>query len=317
MRLKLDSAVSFCGLPAHEVWILNAGYIDKSFIRHRLSFDLFRAMGSHNLSPNGCYGEVYVGNQYQGLYYVMQRIDQERAGIADFQPGGVLFKEPPVFIQDEPGIVYREHLFGQKYPEIDVRNEAALGDELRHFLFHASDSLFAADVDDYFQLENVADWMLLLLLTNNTDGLLRNFYLYRLHTGAPFRIAIWDYDETFGRYGDNRLNNMETEIDWQQNPLLSRLMQQKAFRQQIKERWLLHRSNVFDQASINRRIDEYIVELEYHVEKNFKRWPVDGPGYADDMDFDAEVDLVRSFISKRLVELDQQMEKYSTLSGSN
>ncbi len=310
MRMELDSAASFCGLPAHPVWVLNAGYIDKSFIRHRLSFDLFRLMGTHNLAPNGCYSEVFIGDQYNGLYYVMQRIDAERAGISSRQPGGVIFKEPPVFIREERGVEYPEHPFGQKYPEAVERDESPLAEELRDFLFHAPDSIFYKEVEERFHLENIADWMLLLLFTNNTDGLLRNFYLYRLHVDSPFRIAIWDYDETFGRYGDNRINNIETDLDWIQNPLLKRLMEQDTFRQLIKDRWVLHRGNVLDQESINRRIDDYVLELEDHVEKNSERWPVDGPGYVDDSGFQEEVQFIRTFISERLETLDARIKHW-------
>src|SRR5690606_23167865 len=173
MRLELDSSASFCDLPAHDVWVLNAGYIDKSFIRHRLSFDLFRAMGTHNLAPNGCYSEVFIDDQYHGLYYVMQRIDEERAGISSRQPGGVIFKEPPVFIQEESGVEYPEHPFGQKYPDFEEKDETPLAEEMRNFLFHATDSIIYEEVGEWFHLENVADWMLLLLFTNNTAGLMR------------------------------------------------------------------------------------------------------------------------------------------------
>lgn len=307
MRLELDSSASFCGLPAHDVWVLNAGYIDKSFIRHRLSFDLFRAMGTHNLAPNGCYSEVFIDEQYHGLYYVMQRIDAERAGISSRQPGGVIFKEPPVFIQEERGVEYPEHPFGQKYPEVEERDETPLAEELRDFLFHAPDSVFYAEIGAWFHLENVADWMLLLLFTNNTDGLLRNFYLYRLHVDSPFRIAIWDYDETFGRYGDNRLNNIETDLEWERNPLLSRLFERRHFRDLLKERWLHHRKNALQEQHINERINEYVEILKPNVGQNFERWPVSGPGYTDDNGFKEEVEFIRDFISARLQELDERI----------
>lgn len=310
MRLELDLPSQFCGLPTHDVWVLNANYIDKSFIRHRLSFDIFRAMGAHNLAPNGCYHDVFVNNAYHGLYYVTERIDRVRCGISKGQPGGVIFKEPPVFIEQTARIEHPEHPFGQKYPDEDFRDESELAEAMQSFLLHSSDSAFDASVAEWFHLESVADWMLLLLFTNNTDGLLRNFYLYRLHEGLPFRVAIWDYDETYGRYGDNRLNNIESDLEWQRNPLLKRLFERSHFRKLLKERWAFHRDNALRETVISERIDEYVQELEPVIEKNFERWPVDGPGYTDASGFQEEVQLIRNYISHRLKELDGRIDQW-------
>ncbi len=50
----------------------------------------------------------------------------------------------------------------------------------------------------------------MLLLSNNGDGVMKNFLLYKIDSNTPFRIALWDYDHSFGRDGDNELNLMET-----------------------------------------------------------------------------------------------------------
>ena len=48
-------------------------------------------------------------------------------------------------------------------------------------------------------MENLIDWHILLLFTNNGDGLMKNYYFYKMDSETPFRFAIWDYDHTFGR----------------------------------------------------------------------------------------------------------------------
>lgn len=309
-RVKVPQPVSLCDLPTHKVWILNANYIDKSFIRHRLSFDLFRAMGAHNLSPQGCYLQVELNDNYRGLYFVHQRIDRARCGISPQQPGGLIFKEPPVFIPEEPGAIRQKNYWGQKYPSHKKRNDSSEVMSLQQFLFHANDSTFNADIAQHFDLDNVADWMLLLLFTNSTDALLRNFYLYRLHEGLPFRIAIWDYDETFGRFGNGRLNNIKTELDFRQNPLLHRLFADEDFRQRLKSRWINHRTETLAEASVFERIDEYVNELDPLIERNAERWPIDGPGYVDSTSFKGEVQLIRTFISRRLKALDARIAEW-------
>lgn len=310
LRLKSDGVQSLCGLPAHAVWVLNANYIDKSFLRHKLSFDLFRAMGAHNLAPNGCYREVYRNGEYEGLYLVHERIDEDRCGILSQQPGGVVLKEPPVFTAGRALLAPDEHPWGQKFPDTAAWDASALMTEMHAFIHNSSDSAFAAQYADWFHRDNFADWLLLLLLTNNTDGLYRNFYLYRLHEGAPFRVAIWDYDETYGRYGDNRLNNIETEVNWRNHALFERLMAQPAFRQLVKERWKKHRDNALSLEVIFSRMDRYASELDVVLGRNFDRWPANGPGYTDQFIAASETDLIRSFIKNRLKVLDQRITNW-------
>ena len=42
--VKLSGAQSLCGMPENRSWILNASYIDKTFMRHKLCYDLFNMM---------------------------------------------------------------------------------------------------------------------------------------------------------------------------------------------------------------------------------------------------------------------------------
>jgi len=52
------------GLKSDDDWILNVSYLDKSFIRHKLSFDLFRQFDSTNIAPQCKYVEVYRNFRY-------------------------------------------------------------------------------------------------------------------------------------------------------------------------------------------------------------------------------------------------------------
>ncbi|MFT6783874.1 MAG: hypothetical protein ACJA1A_003816, partial [Saprospiraceae bacterium] len=48
--LELVKKYQLTGLPKDDDWILNANYIDKTFMRHKISYDLFRDMNINNLS---------------------------------------------------------------------------------------------------------------------------------------------------------------------------------------------------------------------------------------------------------------------------
>ena len=48
--LELKDKYSFSELPYDDDWIINANYIDKTFMRHKISYDLFREMNSENIA---------------------------------------------------------------------------------------------------------------------------------------------------------------------------------------------------------------------------------------------------------------------------
>ena len=87
-------------MPENRSWILNASYIDKTFMRHKLCYDLFNMMGDNDLAPRCAYALVRENNRPQGLYVVMQRLNKHVLKIDDSDPEAVIFKEPKLFYPD-------------------------------------------------------------------------------------------------------------------------------------------------------------------------------------------------------------------------
>lgn len=54
-------------LPADDDWTLNASYIDKIFMRHKLSYGLFRQMGRYDIAPQSGNVEVWQDNEMNML----------------------------------------------------------------------------------------------------------------------------------------------------------------------------------------------------------------------------------------------------------
>lgn len=53
--LELDNKRSLAGLPRDDDWVLNANYIDKTFMRHKINYDNFREMSPRNRAPQSTY----------------------------------------------------------------------------------------------------------------------------------------------------------------------------------------------------------------------------------------------------------------------
>src|SRR3954462_2782102 len=76
--ITLGSPLEVPGLAANPHWVLNAAYIDRSLMRHKLAYDLFMALSATN-APRYAAGsrfvEVFLNGKYNGAYLLMERVD--------------------------------------------------------------------------------------------------------------------------------------------------------------------------------------------------------------------------------------------------
>lgn len=263
-RLELDEAYPLVGLPTEDDWVINATHVDKTFMRHRLSYDLFREMApERNLAPLCRFVELSEAGRYEGVYVLMQRVNGSFVGLDKKDEQAALFKDPPIFWE---GIVEAEtnaEVYEQKWPKARKRDMTASLDLFRDYLHLSSDSVFEAELTTWVDLDNIIDWHLLLLLSNNGDGLLKNFYLYRRDSHSPYRIAIWDYDHSYGRDGDYELNMLERMLDPRRNVLLRRLMDTDVsdYSRRMSSRWATLRSDLLATDRLMERISAMDAEL--------------------------------------------------------
>ena len=75
-EIDLENDISLLGLPDDDDWILNANFIDKTFLRHVVSYELFQDMRTENKISKTKYVEILINNQYEGLYVLMQKLDK-------------------------------------------------------------------------------------------------------------------------------------------------------------------------------------------------------------------------------------------------
>lgn len=303
--LELDEKVPLAGLPESKKFILNANYIDKTFMRHVLCYDLYREMNPEkNAAPLCKYTNLTIDSIYNGLYVLMQHIDANMLGLDKSDTMAMLFKEPPVFKNDTSTD------YDQKFPKKKKCDMSLYMDEFKNFLFNADDATFAKEIDKRIDIENVIDWHILLLFSNGEDGLKKNFFLYKKDSSTPYRIALWDCDHSFGRDGDNELNLMRSEIDCNRNIMLKRLSEipeigyEKRLCKRYKE---LRDSKIISTEHIDEKIAEYNSIIQEDVERNFAIWPINSPNYFDDNTYEQELEIIRKFVEMRLPQLDEQL----------
>lgn len=299
--------------PDRAKWVFNANYIDKTFLRHKLSYDFFSAMDNTNIAPKSFFAEVYLNDFYQGLYVIMDRIDGQKLKEEVLASFPLIWKEPSVFM-DNPydNIEKPKNTFHQKSPHIDSSMHEHIMHDLVSFIHNSTDDIFIQNAFHYFSKSSIMDWHLLLLLSNNGDGVVKNFFLYKKDSLDKFHIAPWDYDHSYGRDGDNELNFLERGINIQRNVLFHRLLKLNPdnYLQDLSERWRFHRKHLLTFNTINNYIDENAELIDSLVIRNNEIWPTsDTTWYYDTNSFSEEIELMKNYFELRIPQLDSVFDR--------
>jgi len=307
--LELDKKHSFSRHLKDDDWILNANYIDKTFMRHKISYDLFREMNDNNVASKSTFVNMSVNDSYKGLYVLMEKISLSVLDMDKTDSMAMLFKDPPIFYKDNPGFAEDSlNTYNQKFPKIKSFNKTAYVQQFKDFLFHSTDSAFAKGISNWVDLDNVIDWHIMLLFSNNEDGIMKNFYLYKKDKDTPFRFAIWDYDHSYGRDGDNEYNMMRSEVNCNRAILFERLSKLPSikYNERLKKRWLSYRQkNIISVKNFERHIKKNDRMIKSEVLKNSELWPLDNKWYFDANTYTEELELMRKFLKIRIVQLDK------------
>lgn len=311
--VKLDKKVALGGMESNDDWMLIASYNDKSFMRHKLGYDLFRAFDEDNISPNCAFAEVYEDSTYLGLYVITEKMGAKRLRLDKSFEGAYIFKDPPLFRNPgNPPIDNGqppEDFFHQKWPAVSDTNHNAQIETIQRMIHTYPDQMFAETMPVLFDLKNLADWFILIKLTNNGDGIFKNFYLYHPSKKTGNRICPWDYDHTFGRDGDNEMN--ETGIaDPTKSVLFKRLLDDNLtdFKNIVKARYEQHKANgIITEENIIGMMDANYDKVSPYLQRNFERWPANADDYFDDYSTEKELEYMQSWTRKHLKYLNDYM----------
>ena len=85
--ITLASPTRLLDLRESAHWVLNAVFIDRSFMRHKLSYDLFRSLNqpdARRFAVASRFVEVFFDGDYHGVYLLMERVDGPLLGLRRF-----------------------------------------------------------------------------------------------------------------------------------------------------------------------------------------------------------------------------------------
>jgi len=312
-EIDLKEDLPLANLPKDDDWILNANFIDKTFLRHVISYELFMDMNLNNIAPKCRYIELSLNGEYNGLYVLMEKLDKSSLQINGKDSLSVIFKEPHIFRPNYEGISAQKlnNFHQQTYPKITKEDKSSFIESIRTLILESDETVFKNGIADLFDLSNIIDWHLLLLVSNNNDGLKKNFYLYKQDSQTLVRIAPWDYDHSFGRDGDNELNLDVRPVNMEQSILFARLLKIESYKLALKKRWYaLNENSLLSEEGLKERILRKSKLIKPFAEKNFKLWPLNDQRYYDDNNFDQEIEIMLEFVTVRHKRLEEYFRNF-------
>jgi spore coat protein H len=272
---------------------LNAEFKDPSIIRNKLSFDFFADIGV--LSPQSQHIILSINGRKEGIYLELESVDDcfiKKRGL----PEGAIFYA----VDGDANFSLMSDLDKEIKRSLDLGYEMKWGDE--QDLFYLQEMIlkvntipraeFEYEIQKYIHVQQYLYWLAGIICTQNYDGFVHNYALYRNGETGLFEIIPWDYDATWGR----DINGKEMPEDYVRiqgyNTLTARLLDVPAFR----KKYQLILKEILEQKytveNLQPKVEGLYKQIKPHVQKD--------PYIKDRLDlFENEPELILRFIEKR------------------
>lgn len=200
--------------------ILDNLWQDPSLVREVLAMSVFRRMGQ--ITPRESFAKVYINGEYQGLYALVESIDDVFLQRTLNETTGYLFEYRyvmPFFTEylGESLAAYKPLFQPQNHED---ESEEALYGPLRDLFrtaTEADDSVWVDEVGARLDLAQFVTHVALQGFLGENDGILgyaglNNFYVYRWAGTNRHRLIPWDEDYAFTFYDASLLRRGEVPV---------------------------------------------------------------------------------------------------------
>ena len=329
------------GLPEENDWILHAHYSDKTCMRNVLTYKIARDMGMYATRTKYC--EVFLNNDYVGLYSLMEKIkqDKNRVDISKLKPddtsgdqltGGYIVRVDKVDNNDYPPWISVPNPQLPGTDNITFQYDDPSGWDLtseqqayiKEYIYRFESSLSSNNYLDpvsgysrYVDMGSFVDFLIVNEITKNIDGYLFSTFFFKDRDSKGGKLnagPVWDFDLGYA--------NVDYHIEvvnipgWIYEESLRmywwrRMMTDHRFVNLLSCRWHSLRSGVLSHESLFSYIDSLANVLQEPLKRNFSRWPILGvyvwPNYYVGPTYADELYYLKNWLSERLYWMDENI----------
>ena len=336
--------MSFFGLRSDFHWRLDAGQIDFSRVRNRVSKDIWAAFSTPpyyaEQEPKtvrnyvrGEFVEVFLNDNYMGIYCLNEHMDRQQLKLKQYDYENKVFHgglwKPmkwtnATLFDNLPGVNARRKNWDEfyvKYPNIDdvsPTNFKTLYQAVK-FVKKSSDQEFLDSAAYYFDIPVFRDYYLFLILLQGIDNIGKNVYFacYDTAVDKKLTLAVWDMDCTQGQFYDNLGGNYHhVWVGPQRSLRTNELASHKVFHRLDEldptfhglatERYWELRNSIFHPDSIVARFNNYFNEIKIcgADRREVARWSNSSDLGGHELNFTNEIQYLRYWWTYHIAYLD-------------
>lgn len=312
--LETHSNAGLLGMKDAKKWILIANFYDGAIIRNKIGFQLADRTGLL-YTPDSRFIDLYINEQYWGLYQLTERIEVNGNRIA-INDGYLMEVDYPERAIYEKNVIYLEN--GQP---IVIHNPKKITESQYLFLDSWYEEMLAAlyaedyvnpdtgkGIFEYLDKESFARMYLIEEIFEDLDMGVTSHYMYKGKEDESLLYdgPVWDLDNTMGRGFDLRneffaINNSLTSN--QISRWYARLCGNEEFSQAVFTEWEKRVRPALSEI-VDTEIDELIMTLGPSINMDKLCWPGKRSIFMPEASLETNVLFLESYLQERLEFLD-------------
>lgn len=316
-QLKFANKTNILGLGEAKKWVLRNNFLDRSYLRDDAAMKIAEMIGE-DYAWRGKFVEMYFDGEYEGLYYLLHRVEIGKGRVDLRDTAGVLVEMDSLH-KDEGGCYFTYAGSCLKLTDAVLEEEGWEEKAMGEFLTDFNKLEMAAEKGDYASaaeladMESLAKYFLISEFSTNPDAYASSFYFYKNGTNDKIHAGpVWDFDFAFGNrewawgeeiegFFDATNDQARREEAFSENSdgniakLIYQLMDIPEFRAEVERVW---------QERMSGRGQELMLSLKKTAStireaalKDAEKW--------DRGDFDTEVEALLEWIEARYAHMEE------------
>lgn len=295
---------SLLNMDEDDDWILNPMWLDDSYMREKIAYDLWNSVSSkynHNLE----YVELIIDDDYKGIYYLQEQVDLDtfKANKKDLL---ISIKE---WYDDVEHTLFNENLIlnsdniDEYELEKGIENNELRLKILRSFVNSRWGN--KPELNIKYDIDNNVNYTLFLNLIVASDNTSKNqkILFKKYKNGYTVYKTPWDLDRSLGNeYTKDKFDINKIYIDY---AISEELRNNIEFNKKIKEKYFKFRKDIYTEENINDLINKYITYLNKSgaINRDTTRW--------NKNNFNCSTNEIKKFIKARIEVLDKYYGGYN------
>ncbi len=282
---------------------LNAEYKDPSLIRNKLSLDFFSEIGT--LSPQSKYVFLNLNGKNEGLYLELESVDELFLAKRNLPSGAIYYA-----VDGDANFSLMSDLDKEVKKSLELGYEKKYGEDtedafLQEMIFQIntiSRADFEKEIEKYINVDKYLRWLAGVVFTQNYDGFVHNYALYRNGETGQFEVIPWDYDATWGRDVNGKFMDCDYVRIEGFNTLTSRILDVDTFRKKYRD--------LLKQILNHQFTLEYMKPKIYSMHEMIRPFVLRDPYEKDKIEkFDQEPDFICDYIEGRSKFINNELKK--------